>query len=252
MSAEPLRRTLRVAEIFGPTVQGEGRLIGVPTWFVRFGGCDYRCSWCDSLHAVLPKHRGLWAPMTPAGIIDELSRLGVPRETSRTVPRATHGPWITLSGGNPALFDLSGLVRDMQAEGWRVALETQGSRAQSWFETLDHLCLSPKPPSSGNVTPFADVRASLRFAPTETILKVVIFDDGDLAYAKAVFSAFPSVPAYLSVGNPVVDAREPAETTRERQLAAYAALAERVARRLPHVTVLPQLHVLAWGNAPAR
>ena len=36
--------TLRIAEIFGPTIQGEGALIGEPTVFVRAGGCDYRCS----------------------------------------------------------------------------------------------------------------------------------------------------------------------------------------------------------------
>ena len=46
---------LPVVEVFGPTIQGEGELAGVPTAFVRFGGCDYRCSWCDSLFAVLPE-----------------------------------------------------------------------------------------------------------------------------------------------------------------------------------------------------
>ena len=35
---------IRVSEIFGPTIQGEGVLIGLPTVFVRTGGCDYRCS----------------------------------------------------------------------------------------------------------------------------------------------------------------------------------------------------------------
>ena len=37
-----------VLEIFGPTIQGEGMVIGRKTMFVRTGGCDYRCSWCDS------------------------------------------------------------------------------------------------------------------------------------------------------------------------------------------------------------
>jgi len=48
---------IRVSEIFGPTIQGEGALIGQPTVFVRTGGCDYRCSWCDSLHAVDSRFR---------------------------------------------------------------------------------------------------------------------------------------------------------------------------------------------------
>ena len=41
-------RTIAISEIFGPTIQGEGALIGKPTVFVRTGGCDYRCSWCDT------------------------------------------------------------------------------------------------------------------------------------------------------------------------------------------------------------
>ena len=36
---------IRISEIFGPTIQGQGMLIGQPTVFVRNGGCDYRCSW---------------------------------------------------------------------------------------------------------------------------------------------------------------------------------------------------------------
>jgi len=45
---------IRISEIFGPTIQGEGPLIGTPTVFVRTAGCDYRCTWCDTLYAVLP------------------------------------------------------------------------------------------------------------------------------------------------------------------------------------------------------
>ncbi|PFV11560.1 7-carboxy-7-deazaguanine synthase QueE, partial [Bacillus cereus] len=37
-----------VLEIFGPTIQGEGMVIGQKTMFIRTAGCDYSCSWCDS------------------------------------------------------------------------------------------------------------------------------------------------------------------------------------------------------------
>ena len=40
---------IAISEIFGPTIQGEGALIGVPTVFVRTGGCDFRCSWTPSM-----------------------------------------------------------------------------------------------------------------------------------------------------------------------------------------------------------
>jgi 7-carboxy-7-deazaguanine synthase len=39
---------VRISEIFGPTIQGEGPLIGRPSVFVRTAGCDYRCTWCDT------------------------------------------------------------------------------------------------------------------------------------------------------------------------------------------------------------
>ena len=47
-------KKFRIAEIFGPTLQGEGPFVGRPSYFIRFGGCDNRCTWCDSMHAVDP------------------------------------------------------------------------------------------------------------------------------------------------------------------------------------------------------
>lgn len=41
-------RKIPVMEVFGPTVQGEGKVIGRKTMFVRTAGCDYHCAWCDS------------------------------------------------------------------------------------------------------------------------------------------------------------------------------------------------------------
>lgn len=41
-------RKIPVLEIFGPTIQGEGMVVGRKTMFVRTAGCDYRCAWCDS------------------------------------------------------------------------------------------------------------------------------------------------------------------------------------------------------------
>ena len=83
---------LRIAEIFGPTIQGEGALIGEPTVFVRTGGCDYRCAWCDSMHAVDPAFRHDWATMSSDAVWQEVQRLsgGAPLTVS-------------LSGGNPGV-----------------------------------------------------------------------------------------------------------------------------------------------------
>jgi len=107
-----MRESIAISEIFGPTVQGEGPLIGQPTVFVRTGGCDYRCVWCDTLYAVLPEHRSEWVLMTPTEIerrIDEL---------------ASNNPvLVTLSGGNPALQPLAPLIELGHAEGHRFVSE---------------------------------------------------------------------------------------------------------------------------------
>ena len=84
-------KTFPVIEIFGPTIQGEGAEAGLPTHFVRLGGCDYRCSWCDSLHAVLPEYRGRWTKLSAGEILAQVYHLAPPPMM------------ITLSGGNPAI-----------------------------------------------------------------------------------------------------------------------------------------------------
>ena len=87
--------TLKIAEIFGPTIQGEGALIGVPTVFVRAGGCDYRCRWCDSLHAVESRFRHDWAALSTGAVWDRVTALSGGQPLT-----------VTLSGGNvdPATF----------------------------------------------------------------------------------------------------------------------------------------------------
>ncbi len=241
-AADPTVRPLRICEIFGPTIQGEGVLIGQPTIFVRTGGCDYRCSWCDSLHAVDPAFRGDWLPMAPAAVFAEIERLsgGVP-------------VMVSLSGGNPALQPFEPLLVTGQEAGYRFALETQGSVAQPWFSGLDVLTLSPKPPSSGMRVDW-DALAACRLAAGEgprVVLKVVVFDEADYAFARIAAMHLPGVPVYLQPGNPSPprgeDDRVPVDP--EHLAGRLRWLAERVTRdRWYEATVLPQLHVILWGN----
>jgi len=77
---------IRISEIFGPTIQGEGPLIGKPTVFVRTAGCDYRCAWCDTLYAVLPDYHGEWSSMTPAAIMTRVKRCDLTRKMRKFRP----------------------------------------------------------------------------------------------------------------------------------------------------------------------
>lgn len=65
-----------VLEIFGPTIQGEGMVVGQKTMFVRTAGCDYSCSWCDSSFTWDGSGKHLIVQMTAEEIWSELKRLG--------------------------------------------------------------------------------------------------------------------------------------------------------------------------------
>jgi 7-carboxy-7-deazaguanine synthase len=235
---------IRISEIFGPTVQGEGPLIGRPTVFVRTGGCDYRCAWCDTLYAVLPDYRDQWTLITPPDIMARVNELAGGQPIL-----------VSLSGGNPALQPLADLITLGRNHGHSFALETQGSIAQPWFADLDWLMLSPKPPSSETTTDLELVDACLAAAQARPrcVIKISIFDDADYDFARSVAARYPSLPVYLQVGNPsplIAAGRTDTEQADEDDLARRLRwlIGKVVADRWFAATVLPQLHVLAWGN----
>jgi len=229
---------LRIAEIFGPTIQGEGALIGEPTVFVRTGGCDYRCAWCDSLHAVDSAFRHTWAAMSTDAVWAEVQRLSNGRPLT-----------VSLSGGNPAIQDFTQLIALGQAAGYRFACETQGSIAKPWFGALDTLVLSPKPPSSGEIVDWDAFDACLAAAKGagSIVMKIVIFDDTDYGWARAAADRYPDLPLYLQPGNLEVDP----DIAVDPQLLADKLLwlvNKTISDSWFAPRVLPQLHVLLWGN----
>lgn len=225
-------KRLPVIEIFGPTLQGEGSVIGLKTLFVRLAGCDYSCSWCDSKYTW---QKGAMAPIAwldPEAIRAEVERLG------------GNCRQVTISGGNPALHDLGELIGVLQrAPAYRINVETQGSLAPEWLGRVDQVTISPKGPSSGMATDW-DVLALCVARSRAATLKVVVFDAADYEYAVRVHERFPAVPLCLQVGNSV-GADDAASL-----LGRLSWLAERVVQddRLADVRVLPQMHVLLWGN----
>ena len=236
--------TLPVMEIFGPTLQGEGALIGIPTYFIRLGGCDYRCSWCDSMHAVDP---AIWKKkaerLEPEGIVHRLGEL----------PK---GPlWITLSGGNPAIHECGALVTILQDRGYKVALETQGTIYKPWIAGCDLVTVSPKGPSSETETPlnitttfFDKLRGD--FFTGNKVIKIVIADEADLSYASRVAKLKIGPTMYLQPCN--MDYGKDISLTYQRLklLSDLVTLQKNVTKYpdLRQATILPQLHVLLWGN----
>ncbi|PPA71868.1 7-carboxy-7-deazaguanine synthase QueE [Jeotgalibacillus proteolyticus] len=232
-----------VLEIFGPTVQGEGMVIGQKTMFVRTAGCDYSCAWCDSAFTWDGSAKEDIRQMTAEDIVNELRHTG-----------GASFSHVTISGGNPALLkNLGALVEALHNQQVEVALETQGSIWQEWFLEIDDLTISPKPPSSKmkpNLHVLDDILERLQNRPKSAYsLKVVIFDEGDLEFAEKLHHRYPNVAFYVQTGNDQVQ-EENNERLVSDLIGRYEWLIEKVMERdtLNRVRVLPQLHTYVWGN----
>lgn len=107
------------------TIQGEGFQSGKPAYFIRLGGCDVGCRWCDAKYT--------WNP-----------RLYPPVGIERIVERATGCPAraIVITGGEPLLYPLGPLTGILRERGLEIFLETSGSHPFSGC--FDWVCLSPK------------------------------------------------------------------------------------------------------------
>ncbi|MBR5850091.1 MAG: 7-carboxy-7-deazaguanine synthase QueE [Alistipes sp.] len=107
------------------TIQGEGFHAGKPAYFIRLGGCDVGCRWCDAKYT--------WNP-----------KLYPPTEIETVVERAASYPAqaIVLTGGEPLLYPLDPLTDALHARGLEIFLETSGSHPFSG--RFDWVCLSPK------------------------------------------------------------------------------------------------------------
>ena len=137
------------------TIQGEGFHSGKPAYFIRLGGCDVGCRWCDAKYT--------WNP-----------KLYPPTEIETVVERAAASPAraLVLTGGEPRLYPLDPLCDALHERGLEIFLETSGSHPFSG--RFDWVCLSPKrqqPP----------LKEAYRQADE---LKVIIETEEDFAWAE--------------------------------------------------------------------
>ncbi|ABS21392.1 7-carboxy-7-deazaguanine synthase QueE [Bacillus cytotoxicus] len=229
-----------VLEIFGPTIQGEGMVVGQKTMFIRTAGCDYSCAWCDSAFTWDGSAKDQIRQMTPEEIWKELIEIG-----------GENFSHVTISGGNPVLLKhMKELLERLKENNIRTAIETQGSKWQEWLLDIDEITISPKPPSSKMKTNFTMLDLVVeRLVDKNMSLKVVIFDDDDFEYAKNVHERYPHVPFFLQVGNDDTKTAEDAVLI-PKLLQKYEWLIEKAvhSKEMNDVKVLPQLHALVWGN----
>lgn len=146
--------TLPVMEAFY-TLQGEGFHQGRAAYFIRLGGCDVGCVWCDV--------KDSWdASKHPLVSIEDIV------EQAASFP----GRLAVITGGEPLMHQLDELTDALHQHGFETNIETSGSSSLSgdW----DWICLSPK-----------KFKAPLpEIVPLANELKVVIFNKHDFAWAE--------------------------------------------------------------------
>jgi len=151
------------------TLQGEGFHQGRAAYFIRLGGCDVGCVWCDV--------KDSWdAGKHPLLNIDDLI----------FDIKKTPAKLVVITGGEPLMHDLTHITKALQDQGYETNIETSGSHplSGSW----DWICLSPKKFKAPlpEVVPFANE------------LKVVIFNKSDFDWAeKYAALVSPACKLYL-------------------------------------------------------
>ena len=136
------------------TIQGEGFHKGKASYFIRIGGCDVGCHWCDvkeswdaDAHPIIP---------TKKVVNDSIE----------------HSDTIVVTGGEPLMWDMTPLTNQLRSNNKKVHIETSG--AYKLTGTWDWICLSPKK----------------RMNPLDEIyqvadeLKVIIYNNDDLKFAE--------------------------------------------------------------------
>ena len=113
----------RMREIFS-TVQGEGRNTGLPATFIRFAGCNLNCPWCDT-------RRHMKSMLSLSEIMANVRKLN-----NRAV---------VITGGEPTMVPgLGDVISKLKAEGYWLALETNGLKDIQEIGMFDYVAVSPK------------------------------------------------------------------------------------------------------------
>ncbi len=156
---------MKLSELFY-SIQGEGKLVGVPSVFVRASGCNLRCTWCDSAYTFTGGER-----MSLDDVMDRVGSYGC--------------NLVEITGGEPlAQAEAFELITRLLDAGYEVLIETSGSIDVTPVDRRAKLILDVKCPGSGEV-------AKNRWSNLDDLrpldeLKFVIADRRDYEFARQV------------------------------------------------------------------
>jgi len=136
------------------TIQGEGFYTGKAAYFIRIGGCDVGCHWCDVKES--------WDPnIHPPTLANDI--VANAKKYSNTV---------VITGGEPLMWKLDYITQELQNKGIKTHIETSG--AYSFSGKWDWVCLSPKKTK----LPLTEVY------PEAHELKIIIHNKNDFEFAE--------------------------------------------------------------------
>ncbi len=220
----------RVLEIFR-SIQGEGKYAGVPQVFIRFAGCNLKCSWCDSTHA-----RDMNAPD---------ARLYSPEELWRAIENLLLGCHsVVFTGGEPLMQAdfLVEFIPFLRVHRIRVFLETNGTLAEELkkvVEDVDIISMDVKLPSSTGMAPLWDEHVNfLRTAWGKDIyIKIVVSNatamDDMIKAVGMISKGDPSMPLFLQPNHFEID---------KGVMAKCSELQNYCLNYLSDVRIVPQMH----------
>ncbi len=148
-----MAKLLPVMESFY-TIQGEGKYSGTAAYFIRLGGCDIGCHWCDVKES--------WDKFAHPLLSTEEIINQIPHEVNLVV----------ITGGEPCMYDLNELTSTLKSKGILINLETSG--AYEIKGGFDWICLSPKKKKQ-------PIKSALRKANE---LKVIIYNNDDFLFGE--------------------------------------------------------------------
>ena len=197
------------------SIQGEGVYMGIPMVFVRFTGCNLRCSWCDTKYA--------WEEGKEMKIDEILAEI-----------KKYKTNWVCITGGEPLLQDdIYKFIDRLLNMGYKILLETNGSITLENLPCEDNLIVDMdiKTPSSG-MSKFMDLSNLEILGPKDTV-KFVIANQEDYAFFKEF------------IKNNEIKGEIILQPEGNKNL---KWLVEKVLEDQLNVRVLPQLHKIVWGD----
>jgi 7-carboxy-7-deazaguanine synthase len=227
---------LLVAEIFGPTLQGEGPSVGQRAAFLRLSRCNLSCTWCDTPYTWDSRRFDLAAEthrMSQCEVGDRLLDIDA--------------PLVVITGGEPLLQQerLTWLVDLCRARGKRVEIETNGTIAPSQGlagALRGSFNVSPKLAGSGQPHDLRIKDEVLnRFVRTgKALFKFVVTDPSDLEEIAELEAEFGLAPVWVM----------PEGTDDQTTLTGMRLVADEALARGWNLT--PRLHILLWGDTRGR